>query len=141
MFPRREALSLDGAWECIPDPERTLVPDRLPSGRPITVPGAWEAHLPDPYGIVHAWYRRKVSIPAGWRDGSLILRFGSAMARAEVGLFSGWVHAPAAVLADHEHGAGRLIATTLRLAPQDGPVVTAMLESLIQRAGRRPAIQ
>jgi hypothetical protein len=51
----------------------------------------------------------------------------------EVGLFSGWVHNPAALLADLRHGAARLAATTLRVSPEEGPVATAMLESLVQR--------
>jgi hypothetical protein len=57
----------------------------------------------------------------------------------EVGLFAGWVHSPAALLANVRHGAGRLLATTLRLAPEDGPIATALLESLIQRASAASA--
>ncbi len=52
----------------------------------------------------------------------------------ESGLFSGWVHNPAALLAGFAHGAGRLVVTTFRLAPEDGPIATTMLESLIQKA-------
>jgi hypothetical protein len=96
-FPKRQALSLDGTWEFIPDPERTFTPDRLPGGRPIAVPGAWEAQLADPYGIVRAWYRRWFSVPTGWDDGHLILRFGSAMARAVV-----WLDGR--LVGDHDEG-------------------------------------
>jgi hypothetical protein len=55
-------------------------------------------------------------------------------ARAEAGLFSGWVHSPAALLTTFAQNEGRVAATTLRVAPEDGPVATALLESLIQRA-------
>ncbi len=85
-FPNRRALSLDGTWEFVPDPERTFAPDRLPGGQPIAVPGAWEAQLADPYGVVRGWYRRRFTVPTEWGDGRLILRFGSAMARAAVWL-------------------------------------------------------
>jgi hypothetical protein len=86
MFPRREALSLDGQWEFIPDPEHRLAPNRLPTGQPVSVPGSWESQLAEPYGIVHAWYRRRFRVPEGWPDGTLLLRFGAAMARAIVWL-------------------------------------------------------
>lgn len=38
-------------------------------------------------------------------------------------------------LARFAQGAGHIVVTTLRLAPEVGPVATAMLESLVQRAG------
>ena len=52
---------------------------------PIQVPGCWEAQLPEPFGLVHAWYWRDLEIPADWpADGSLIARFGAVMYRCEV---------------------------------------------------------
>ena len=56
----------------------------------------------------------------------------------EVGLFVGWVSSPAALLATFDQGAGHLIATTLHLAPEDGPVATAIIESLVQRTTVAP---
>jgi hypothetical protein len=50
------------------------------------------------------------------------------------GMFAGWVHAPAAVIWTFPQGAGRLTLTTFRLAPEDGPVATIMLGSLVERA-------
>jgi hypothetical protein len=52
----------------------------------------------------------------------------------DVGLFSGWVHSPAALLCSFRHGAGTLTLTTLRVAPEDGPVASAMLAELVDRA-------
>jgi len=51
-----------------------------------------------------------------------------------MGLFAGWIHSPAALLATFHQRAGRICATTLKLAPEDGPMATVLLESLIQRA-------
>jgi Glycosyl hydrolases family 2, sugar binding domain len=83
---RRDALSLDGSWDFIRDPERRFTPGRLSRGEPIVVPGPWEAQLAKPYGIVHAWYRRRFAVPDDWSDATLLLRFGAAMARATVWL-------------------------------------------------------
>jgi Glycosyl hydrolases family 2, sugar binding domain/Glycosyl hydrolases family 2, TIM barrel domain len=83
---RTSVLALDGSWDFVPDPEGRLAPDRLPPGSPILVPGPWEAQRDDPYGIVRGWYRRSFTLPASWPGGTLILRFGSAMARARVWL-------------------------------------------------------
>jgi Glycosyl hydrolases family 2, TIM barrel domain len=93
----RASRCLDGEWEFVPDPEHQFEPDRLPAGVPIEVPGAWEAQLPQPFGIVHGWYRRRFEDPAvpgdgdvdgrrGGADGRLVLRFGSAMARSTIWL-------------------------------------------------------
>lgn len=55
------------------------------------------------------------------------------------GMFAGWVHAPAALIWGFPQGRGRLTATTFRLAPEDGPVATAMLEGLLQLSAGDPA--
>lgn len=84
---RRPALSLDGIWEFVPDPGRELLDPRvLPAGKPIGVPGAWEAQLREPYGVVRAWYRRSFTEPEDWRDGCVVLHVGAVMARAEIWL-------------------------------------------------------
>ena len=85
----RSSRSLDGEWEFVPDPENQFGPDRLPAGIPINVPGPWESQLPQPFGIVHGWYRRRYEEPGAEGDGRstdrrLVLRFGSAMARSTI---------------------------------------------------------
>ncbi|MDQ3690333.1 MAG: hypothetical protein M3406_09930 [Chloroflexota bacterium] len=49
------------------------------------------------------------------------------------GMFVGWVHEPAALLWAFDQGAGSLVLTTFRLAPESGPVATTMLQCLIDR--------
>jgi hypothetical protein len=51
------------------------------------------------------------------------------------GMFVGWVHAPAAVLWRFRQGRGVVTATTFKLAPEDGPVATVLLEDLVQAGG------
>src|SRR3954463_5305152 len=63
----RAAVSLDGEWRFVADPERLYGPDALPDGEAIDVPGCWEAQVPRPYRIITAWYRRAVDIPADWQ--------------------------------------------------------------------------
>ena len=52
----------------------------------------------------------------------------------DAGMFVGWVHEPAALLWTVAHGAGSLTVTTLRVAPESGPVATTLLRSLIDHA-------
>lgn len=58
------------------------------------------------------------------------------------GMFVGWVHAPAALAWTFPQGAGSITLTTFRVAPERGPVATALLDGLIQlasgQAGSRP---
>ena len=49
-------------------------------------------------------------------------------------MFVGWVHSPAALVWTFRQGRGTVTLTTLRVAPEDGPVATALLEGLLQRA-------
>jgi hypothetical protein len=86
MIPMRPAMSLDGAWAFVPDPGRRLAADRLPAGTDITVPGAWEAQIAPPYGVVHGWYRRRFAVPADWPAGDLVLRFEAVSRTASVWL-------------------------------------------------------
>ncbi|MBA2644846.1 MAG: hypothetical protein H0U80_05315 [Solirubrobacterales bacterium] len=81
-------LSLDGAWHFVRDPEARLArPIGLPEGELIDVPGCWEAQVPDPFGIVHAWIWRDVTVPADWpEEGDPIARFGAVMYRCETWL-------------------------------------------------------
>ena len=80
----RQRIDLDGEWRFIPDPERMYGPDRLPAGYPIQVPGCWEAQVARPYGIVTAWYRRSLDVPADWEGRRVVLLFQAVMYRCAV---------------------------------------------------------
>ena len=95
MF-ERAVVPLDGEWQFVPDPGRSLDPERLPHGRSIQVPGCWEADL-GRRPIITAWYRREVTIPADWRGSRAVLCFGAVMYHAAVYLNG-------ALLAEHEGG-------------------------------------
>src|SRR2546423_9779193 len=75
----RAAVSLDGEWRFVADPERLYGPDALPGGEAIDVPGCWEAQVPRPYRIITAWYRRAVDIPADWRGDRGVVPFRAAV--------------------------------------------------------------
>jgi hypothetical protein len=93
----RTAVSLDGEWRFVADPERLHGPDSLPDGQPIHVPGCWEAQVARPYGIITAWYRRAVDVPAEWHGNRAVLRFGAVMYRC-------WVYLNGRLLGEHEGG-------------------------------------
>jgi hypothetical protein len=59
--------------------------------------------------------------------------YDPALHRDEViaGMFAGWIHAPAALIWTMPHGRGQLTLTTFRVAPEDGPVATALLDALV----------
>jgi hypothetical protein len=54
------------------------------------------------------------------------------------GMFAGWVRAPAALVWRFPQGSGQLTLTTFRVAPERGPVATALLDGLIQLASAQP---
>ena len=56
----------------------------------------------------------------------------------DAGMFVGWVHAPVALAWSFRQGAGRLTLTTFRVAPERGPVATALRNALIAVAARDP---
>lgn len=94
----RLVARLDGTWHFVRDPDELLQADRLPEGMPVSVPGCWEAQIPEPFGVVHAWYWRDFEVPTAWpHDGALIARFGAVMYRCEV-----WLNGRP--VADHEGG-------------------------------------
>ncbi|HEX5013875.1 MAG TPA: glycoside hydrolase family 2 TIM barrel-domain containing protein [Candidatus Limnocylindrales bacterium] len=80
----------------------------------------------NPFGFVHAEI-----IPD-----HVVTGYDPRLHRDEVaaGMFAGWVHAPAALIWRFPQGRGWLTITTLRVAPESGPVATAMLDGLIQHA-------
>jgi hypothetical protein len=71
----------------------------------------------------------------------VLLGFDPALHRGEVaaGIFAGWVQAPAALAWTFPQGRGRLTVTTLRLAPESGPVATVMLDELVTAAAAGPS--
>ncbi|HEX7195912.1 MAG TPA: glycoside hydrolase family 2 TIM barrel-domain containing protein [Candidatus Limnocylindria bacterium] len=83
----RESVQLDGEWHFVRDPRLERSAADLPHGEPITVPGCWEAQVPEPFGIVHTWYWRDIELPASWSDdGEVVVRFGAVMYRCEAWL-------------------------------------------------------
>jgi hypothetical protein len=48
------------------------------------------------------------------------------------GMFSGWIHAPAALIWTFPQGEGWLTVTTMRVAPESGPVADVLLDGLIE---------
>jgi hypothetical protein len=80
----RQRIDLDGEWRFVPDPERMHTPTGLPDGDPIQVPGCWEAQVARPYGIVTAWYKRRLVIPADWEGRRVVLHFQAVMYRCAV---------------------------------------------------------
>ncbi len=79
---QRQTIRLDGEWRFVRDPQLERSAADLPDGEPITVPGCWEAQIPDPFGIVHGWYWRDIELPPSWDgDGDVVLRFEAVMYR------------------------------------------------------------
>src|SRR4051812_21113106 len=75
----RVKLSLNGAWEFIPDPTDQFRTDSLPDrAGAIEVPGSWEGQFPaDAEMFGRAWYRRRLEIPPDWQGQAVFLRFGA----------------------------------------------------------------
>jgi hypothetical protein len=63
----------------------------------------------------------------------VLLGYDPGTHRDEViaGMFTGWLHSPAALIWSFPQGRGRITATTFKVAPEVGPVATALLEGLI----------
>ena len=84
LHVRRTSLPLVDGWSFVPDPDVTLEPGALPDGEAIRVPGSWEDHTGRLGGLVTAWYRRALEIPADWTGDDVRLRFGAVMASCSV---------------------------------------------------------
>jgi len=94
----RPSLSLDGPWQFQIDQNGTMTRDAIASWREINVPGPWQSQFEDlrlTPGV--GWYRRSVSIPAGWGKNAIYLHFGAVDYVAEV-----WVNGQRA--GEHEGG-------------------------------------
>jgi hypothetical protein len=86
------------------------------------------AALPGPVLLDHAFDR---VIPRHVVTGCNRLDFE---ARVHAGVFVGWLHKPAALIAERAYGQGRLLVSTFRLlqdAPGVDPTATVLLDSLI----------
>ena len=71
----------------------------------------------------------------------VLLGYDPVAHRDEVlaGMFVGWLHDPAALAWEFTQGAGRILLTTFRLAPEGGPMASALLTALLRRlAGSQP---
>jgi hypothetical protein len=84
----------------------------LPARNPLDF--AYEEVLPDHVLLGYDPQRHRDEVPAG--------------------MFVGWVHTPAALVWTFRQGRGAVTLTTLRVAPESGPVATLLLERLIQHA-------
>lgn len=81
---RRTSLPLVDGWLFVPDPDASLAPSGLPEGDAIRVPGSWEDHTGVVGGLVTAWYRRRLEVPADWVGDEIAVRFGAVMASCVV---------------------------------------------------------
>jgi Glycosyl hydrolases family 2, sugar binding domain/Glycosyl hydrolases family 2/Glycosyl hydrolases family 2, TIM barrel domain len=70
----------------------------------------------------------------------VLLGYDAVKHRDEVlaGMFVGWVHEPAALAWSFDQGAGSVLLTTFRVAPESGPVASTLLRSLIDHLAARP---
>ncbi|MBA2756939.1 MAG: hypothetical protein H0U37_05805 [Chloroflexi bacterium] len=84
----------------------------LPERNPLDF--AYEAVLPDHVLLGHDPERHRDEVSSG--------------------MFVGWVDAPAALIWSFLQGRGAVTMTTFRVAPENGPVATVLLEGLLQHA-------
>jgi hypothetical protein len=90
------SISLDGPWEFLyVADDRQVEPVKV---RTIQVPGPWQAQFSDlrmraGIGI----YRRTFEVPAGWKNGRILLRFGAVFHNTRV-----WLNG--APVGDHQGG-------------------------------------
>jgi hypothetical protein len=137
------ARSADAIDEGLPLAVPIAVRSRRPGGDTMAEDRSWEGD----WISVFAWAMPGVvaGLPGGGLLGDtcaeiypshVLAGFDPADAgvRVDAGIFAGWLRSPAALLATLRQGAGTIVATTLGAVPGDGPVATALLESLVQRA-------
>ncbi|WP_442543638.1 glycoside hydrolase family 2 protein [Arthrobacter sp. KN11-1C] len=96
-------LSLNGQWDFHRDPEGTATADSL-GGDPawkeqILVPYAWETEASEVGAnwLAYGWYRRNLTVPAGWAGQRTIIHFGAVHHAATV-----WVNGTQ--VGEHEGG-------------------------------------
>ena len=96
LAAERPTIALDGAWQFRLDPKEEGEREQwfaaqAPLDTTIQVPGAWDAQGfgPETSKLRHnfvgkAWYRRQVTIPAGWKGKRLFLIIGGVHRYAKV---------------------------------------------------------
>ena len=105
QFQREQWLSLNGRWEFeFDDADSGLAEDWAAGAhkfsKSITVPYAFETRLSgigDTSFHPQVWYRRSITVPAGWQTKRVLLHFGAVDYRAKV-----WVNGRMA--GEHEGG-------------------------------------
>ncbi|MCW5977084.1 MAG: hypothetical protein KIT09_03365 [Bryobacteraceae bacterium] len=91
-FQRADWVNLNGEWEFRFDPQDLGIDQnwqnpRTPFDRRITVPFCWESKLSgveDTSGQQVGWYRRSITVPAGWSGRRVWLRFDAVDWEARV---------------------------------------------------------
>jgi beta-galactosidase/beta-glucuronidase len=92
QFERADWLNLNGTWEFEFDDQNVGLDEGWAEGsrkfgRTITVPFAFESRasgIGDPTFHPWIWYRRSVTVPAGWQGRRTLLNFGAVDYRATV---------------------------------------------------------
>src|SRR4051794_22837493 len=84
----RAAISLDGEWDFnfVGEADDRAEPP-AEGWRSAIVPMPWQAQFEDlRTSLGTAWYRRRFTVPAEWRDSTIVLCFGAVSYLAEVSL-------------------------------------------------------
>lgn len=105
QFERRDWQTLNGPWQFAFDDQDVGLRERWYAGdrkfdRTITVPFAFESPksgIADTTFHPWVWYRRTVTLPAGWAGRRVLLKFGAVDYQAKV-----WLNGQ--LLGDHEGG-------------------------------------
>ncbi|MFN2302802.1 MAG: sugar-binding domain-containing protein, partial [Anaerolineales bacterium] len=89
--PYRQFIELNGFWDFKMDPngqgESQGWPTGFTSGRPIAVPASWNDQFEESRDFLGpAWYQRRFTLPWGWDDKRIHLRFNSVNYLAQVWL-------------------------------------------------------
>ncbi|HZG66431.1 MAG TPA: hypothetical protein VEZ12_06790 [Herpetosiphonaceae bacterium] len=79
----RNKLDLSGIWDFQTDPEAVGEQNgwasRLPTSRPIAVPGSWNEQYEDLFIYLDlAWYVTRTYVPSSWQGQRVFIRVGSA---------------------------------------------------------------
>lgn len=87
----RQAIDLSGLWDFCTDPVRSGEsfgkPTGFPGERTIAVPASWNDQFTDLRDYLgQAWYQTRFSLPWGWDQRKICLRFNSVNYLAEVWL-------------------------------------------------------
>lgn len=89
--PYRQYVTLNGFWDFRMDPEDQGLDQAWSAGfshnRPVAVPASWNDQFEDGRDFLGpAWYQKRFSLPWGWDDQKILLRFNSVNYLAQVWL-------------------------------------------------------